>query len=381
MKKDPYKILGIDREAENEVIKAAFHALAKKYHPDKNCSPEAVTLMKEINEAFHQIMAERNNPDLNDSANIRTDKSIRNITKIAVWESQFPSNSVIFNHDGTILASGHGYKDIFSYSDNLIKLYSTSSKHVIREFQQGSWVKSIAFNNCGSLLASGHTYDYIKVWSAATGEIVKSISIRKSFWSEPYCWSICFHPHQDIIAVGANDKNVRLYDIASGKTPLSLAGHGSEIYSVAFSPDGNKLASGSIDKTIGIWDIQTGQAKFLLGHSGAVRSVAFSPDSSFVASGSSDNTIRIWSTSYCREIRALLGHADKVNSVAFSHDGRILASGSLDKTVKLWTIDTGENTHTIADHTECVNSVAFSPDGKFFASGSESGAVVLYKID
>ena len=38
---DPYKILQVDPEAEDEVIAAAYRRLARKYHPDTATGPEA----------------------------------------------------------------------------------------------------------------------------------------------------------------------------------------------------------------------------------------------------------------------------------------------------------------------------------------------------
>ena len=54
MQKDHYRILGVIQGAENIVIKAAYRALAQRYHPDKwTGSPaEATRRMSEINEAF-----------------------------------------------------------------------------------------------------------------------------------------------------------------------------------------------------------------------------------------------------------------------------------------------------------------------------------------
>ena len=52
--KDYYKILGVLDDAEDIVIKAAYRALAQKYHPDKfqGSGKTAKDRMQEINEAY-----------------------------------------------------------------------------------------------------------------------------------------------------------------------------------------------------------------------------------------------------------------------------------------------------------------------------------------
>jgi DnaJ-class molecular chaperone len=49
--KDYYKILGVDRAADEKTIKRAYRRLARKYHPDLNKSKGAAERFKEINEA------------------------------------------------------------------------------------------------------------------------------------------------------------------------------------------------------------------------------------------------------------------------------------------------------------------------------------------
>ena len=51
--KDLYKVLGLLPQAEPEVIKAAFKALAQKYHPDKHPEKKLLftQIMTELNEA------------------------------------------------------------------------------------------------------------------------------------------------------------------------------------------------------------------------------------------------------------------------------------------------------------------------------------------
>ena len=56
MIEDPYKVLGISRDASDEEIKTAYRRLAKKYHPDLNPGDaEAAKKMQQVNAAYEQI--------------------------------------------------------------------------------------------------------------------------------------------------------------------------------------------------------------------------------------------------------------------------------------------------------------------------------------
>ena len=62
--KDPYEILGISPTASDEEVKAAYRALARKYHPDNfddsNPLKELATeKMQEINQAYDEILCMR----------------------------------------------------------------------------------------------------------------------------------------------------------------------------------------------------------------------------------------------------------------------------------------------------------------------------------
>lgn len=67
-----YDILQISKDATQTEIKKAYHTLAKQYHPDKNKSPDAETLFKEIKEAYETLSDpnKRTMYDLTGSVNV-----------------------------------------------------------------------------------------------------------------------------------------------------------------------------------------------------------------------------------------------------------------------------------------------------------------------
>lgn len=60
---DPYRVLGVSRDASEDEIKKAYRALSRKYHPDANVNnpnkDAAEEKFKEVQQAYDQIMKER----------------------------------------------------------------------------------------------------------------------------------------------------------------------------------------------------------------------------------------------------------------------------------------------------------------------------------
>ena len=52
---DPYQVLQVSPTAEQEVLHAAFRALAMKYHPDRDASARAARRMMELNQAYAMV--------------------------------------------------------------------------------------------------------------------------------------------------------------------------------------------------------------------------------------------------------------------------------------------------------------------------------------
>src|SRR6266478_6100290 len=53
--RDYYKVLGVERAAGADQIKAAYRRLARKYHPDVSKEPNAEARFKEMQEAYEVL--------------------------------------------------------------------------------------------------------------------------------------------------------------------------------------------------------------------------------------------------------------------------------------------------------------------------------------
>ena len=154
-----------------------------------------------------------------------------------------------------------------------------------------------------------------------------------------YIRSVCFSPDGKLLATGAEDRRIRVWDIESRRIRNTFDGHEQDIYSLDFARNGRLIASGSGDKTVRLWDIDSNAQMMVLSIEDGVTTVAMSPDGRYVAAGSLDKSVRVWdcSSGYLIErLEGVAGHKDSVYSVAFSPSGRELVSGSLDKTIKMW---------------------------------------------
>lgn len=195
-------------------------------------------------------------------------------------------------------------------------------------------------------------------------------------------FSLAFAPHASLLAAGASNGDIWLYQLQSGEMAQVLTGHTDATWSVAFSPDGSQLASASDDLMIRLWDLATGTcSRILHGHTNRVRSLAFSPDGQSLVSASEDFTLRLWNVA-AGEVEAVLeGHTDRVWSVVFHPSAALLASGSTDGTVRLWDLTTQRCLRVLSEHTGWVRAVSFHPDGSLLASASDDRTVRLWNVE
>ncbi|KAJ5641137.1 hypothetical protein N7528_000762 [Penicillium herquei] len=181
-------------------------------------------------------------------------------------------------------------------------------------------------------------------------------------------------PWDDILVSGGCDREVRVWNMATGAAIHLLRGHTSTVRCLKMS-DRNTAISGSRDTTLRIWDLATGTCRnVLVGHQASVRCLAIHGDT--VVSGSYDTMARIWSISQGRCLRTLSGHFSQIYAIAF--DGRRIATGSLDTSVRIWDPQSGQCHAILQGHTSLVGQLQMR--GDTLVTGGSDGSVRVWSL-
>jgi WD40 repeat protein len=278
------------------------------------------------------------------------------ITELALW-GKGQANRVAYSPDGKQLAVGTSIG---------IWLYDAQTLQQLRFINIGDTVSSMSFSPDSTTIFAKTGEATIASWNVTTGERLSQLDVGKS-------GATVFFLRGKLSAV-ADGKHIRLWNLESGKLERTLVGHTDEVTSLAFSPDGALLASGARDRTIHLWDVRMGTPLRSLGHADTVFGVVFSSNGSLLASRTQDRTISLWDVRRGILLHTLEGHTSEVTSLAFSPDNTTLASGSVDRTILLWNVETGAHLHALKGHTFYVEDMSFSPNGTVLVSVGDKTA-------
>src|SRR5262249_45431099 len=153
-------------------------------------------------------------------------------------------------------------------------------------------------------------------WDVAKGKPLNEWSLRSTA-------ALAIAPDASMLASvdgETEDKNVHLWDVATGQKIDKLRGHKRSVVSVAFSSDGKRIGSGNPYEPILVWDVATRSILHSLEQNQGGLSLRFSPDGNAIAAANMDGTIRRWVVESGDELPVLAGYRGWVNALAFSPD-------------------------------------------------------------
>jgi WD40 repeat protein/basic membrane lipoprotein Med (substrate-binding protein (PBP1-ABC) superfamily)/DNA-binding SARP family transcriptional activator len=289
---------------------------------------------------------------------------------------------------------------------------------VINAHQDG--VRELDFSPDGQTIVSVGKDREIKVWDAASGQLLNSTRATNVEITH-----VAYSPDGEYIATSDHDLTAKIWDSETLTQITSLEGHETGVLTLAFSSDGDRLVTSSMSPWEGefVWDTSNGQLIDILpGEVTITEAISFSPNGEWIAAATFDGRVSLWNATTYNEIRSLgsgesmmiglafspdgsrlaasdangkvtiwdfssgeemtsfYAHADYILDIEFSPDGSRLATSSLDGSAKIWDASTGQALLQLAGHTDGILSVAFDPNGDHLATGSMDDTIRLWNV-
>lgn len=235
-------------------------------------------------------------------------------------------------------------------------------------------VYSLAVNPVGNIIATGAEDMLICLWDAGTGEIHKTLEGH----GKPVKYLSFSKDGRYLLSAAGTE--IRIWDLENGGS-RKYAKHVTHVYNLDFNKDASRFLSTSLKNKFNEWDREkSGVIRSFEKHSRTCLVAAYSPDNTKIASGSLDQTIKIWDAGSGEVIHDISAHGGNILSIDFSPDGKLLASASIDENIKIWNVETGKIHQLLAGHEYAVVYVRFSPDGLFLVSASYDKTAKLWEI-
>jgi WD40 repeat protein/energy-coupling factor transporter ATP-binding protein EcfA2 len=163
-----------------------------------------------------------------------------------------------------------------------------------------------------------------------------------------------------------------------------------KVLSAAFSVDGEQLAIGADDAQVHVIDVETGREEHTLtGHSRGVLGVTYSRDGSKLATFSFDGTTSVWAVPAVSKLVTYAARRELDTKLTlgifcadFDAQGERIATGDRGGLIRVWST-TGQVTEpmlSIPVAETAINVVKFSGDGQTILYGTSVGAVGLIDL-
>ena len=251
-------------------------------------------------------------------------------------------------------------------------------------------VQAVRFSSDGKVLATCAGPGTVCLWDAQRWQPLRVFEADRSAGGfPPAAGAVAWGPGDTVIArLNVRQDALEILDSQSGQVLRVLHGSRQKIASLSWSPDGTLLAAGAHDGKVLLWDMASDSNEPHLAfdaHTGRVNAVAWRRDSQSLITAGEDGKIKLWEPRAGKLTDSLETSGGPVTCLTASPDGQVLASGGQDGTVRLWNVKGRlivnllrvEPSSSQAKQTT-VTAVAWSPDGALLASGDSAGNVRIW---
>jgi U3 small nucleolar RNA-associated protein 15 len=216
-----------------------------------------------------------------------------------------------------------------------LQIFSSWTRQVTRTFSRFTDIAhSGEIRRDGRVVVAGDDSGLIQVFDTTSRAILKTWNEHK----QPV-WATRFSPADSTTLMSASDdKTVRLWDLPSQRSVVTLVGHDDYVRSGTFLPgySSNLLVSGSYDGTVRIWDPRTaGKSVMIFKHPSPVESILPLPSGATMLA-SSGSRIYVLDMVAGKPLHVLQNHQKTVTALCLASNGNRVVSGGLDGHVKVF---------------------------------------------
>jgi RNA polymerase sigma factor (sigma-70 family) len=275
-----------------------------------------------------------------------------------------------------------------------IAIREVASGRELRRFGKRAGFGSLLFSPDGKILAAYRWQREIELWDPATGRLLHTLKGHKD-----YVWSAAFSADSKTLISGGDDKTIRFWDVATGeqRRQLDLP---EKVWIVALSPDAKRIASLPLVKETGVgwanwypgprvclWDVASGKEtrqlvmpakEFVPGIQSGFFQVKFAPDGQSILTGGLDGILRVWDPATGRELRRVTGFTGAPRDFAFAPDGKTLAALDGNTTIRLIDRASGNDRIPARGHRGGVSSLVVSPDCRSIVTRSWDRSLLFW---
>jgi hypothetical protein len=296
-------------------------------------------------------------------------------------------SAVAYSPDGKLLAAGGS-----EAGNESVRLWNTANWQLTKIPVGYDSVTDLAFSLDGATLAVASS-DGVRLFDTTSHQPIGGPFGDTVVNKQHGVSSLAFSPDKRTLAVGDQNGNIRIWDVAQ-RTVIApmMSGHTGTVSSLAYSPDGKVLASaGSTifnqgsgytnDGTVRLWNTETheqiGDPLINERSSGPALAVSFAPGGEKLAVGYGDRDGMVWDIGTHKLVGTVTTGLGSPIGITYNHSGSRIAAAD-DNNVRIWDASTDKQLLDLKGHTNSVYAIAFAPDDSRLASGSRDGTVRIW---
>ncbi|OZJ02569.1 hypothetical protein BZG36_04192 [Bifiguratus adelaidae] len=218
----------------------------------------------------------------------------------AIWDLQFLPGE---GDDATMLvsASADGTVKLWDTKDNVTPLRSSFT--AMEKHKDPANPTSVSFR-CTDVkkILVGYNNSNIHVFDIETGQIITSFTAPDTDGTQStQINALISHPTLPLFMTGHEDRQIRFYNLDTGKCIFTMQGHLDAVTSLDIDASGSHLVSGGHDASIRIWDIGSTSRPCIQEFTGhrkkcdeGVTSVRYHKSLPWLVSGGADGIVKLY---------------------------------------------------------------------------------------